>query len=46
MDEAMGLRKNNPEEYTKKSYETMGDHVKAMLNFKKEVHMFLIMEIT
>ncbi|MBG08756.1 MAG: urocanate hydratase [Halobacteriovoraceae bacterium] len=41
MSEALSLRKNNPEDYTKKSYETMGDHVKAMLEFQKRgSHVF------
>ena len=41
MNEALDLRKSNPEEYTKKSYETMGDHVKAMLEFQKRgSHVF------
>ena len=41
INEALDLRKNNPEEYTKKSYETMGDHVKAMLEFQKRgSHVF------
>ena len=41
MSEAAELRKSNPEEYTKKSYETMGDHVKAMLEFQKRgSHVF------
>ena len=34
--EAIQLRESNPEKYTKKSYETMGDHVKAMLAFQKK----------
>ncbi len=41
MNEALDLRKNNPQEYTKRSYETMGDHVKAMLEFQKRgSHVF------
>ena len=41
MAEAIELREKDPEEYTKKSYETMGDHVKAMLDFQKRgSHVF------
>ena len=39
--EALKLRKENPERYTQKSYQTMGDHVKAMLEFQKRgSHVF------
>lgn len=35
IEEANKLRKENAKEYEKRSYETMGDHVKAMLAFQK-----------
>jgi len=41
LKEAFELRQNNPEEYIQKSYETMGDHTKAMLEFQKRgSHVF------
>ncbi len=41
MDEALKLRKSNPEKYKKESYETMGKHVLAMLEFQKHgSHVF------
>ena len=33
---ALGLRKNNPKEYIKKAYETMGIQCQAMLNFQSK----------
>jgi urocanate hydratase len=39
--EASDLRKSDPERYTNESYETMGDHVRAMLEFQKRgSHVF------
>jgi len=35
LKEALELRKNNPEEYIKRSYETMAVHVRAMLKLKE-----------
>ncbi len=35
LKEAITLRENDKEKYTKLSYETMGDHVRAMLEFQK-----------
>jgi urocanate hydratase len=35
LDEAFKLRKNNPKDYIKKSMQSMKDHCKAMLDFKK-----------
>lgn len=35
LKEAMSLRESDKEKYTQLSYETMGDHVKAMLEFQK-----------
>lgn len=41
IDEALKLRASNPKEYEAKSYATMGDHVKAMLEFQKRgSHVF------
>lgn len=41
LTEAIALRKTNPKSYTEKSYLTMGDHVKAMLEFQKRgSHVF------
>lgn len=41
LDEAFELRKSDPKKYTQLSYETMGDHVKAMLEFQKRgSHVF------
>ena len=41
LDQAIELRKSNPDEYIQKSYQTMGDHTKAMLEFqKKGSHVF------
>ncbi len=41
LKEAHQLRKNNPQDYKSKSYQTMGEHVKAMLAFqKKGSHVF------
>jgi urocanate hydratase len=41
LKQAFELRQNNPEEYIQKSYETMGDHTKAMLEFQKRgSHVF------
>lgn len=41
IDEVNKLRKENPEQYTKESYETMKKHVQAMLDFqKKGSHVF------
>ncbi|MDH5580621.1 MAG: urocanate hydratase [Bdellovibrionales bacterium] len=41
LNEAFELRKNNPQDYTEQSYQTMGDHVKAMLSFQeKGSHVF------
>ena len=41
LQEANILRKTDPEKYTKLSYQTMGDHVRAMLAFqKKGSHVF------
>lgn len=34
-EEATKLRQDDPKKYTQLSYETMGDHVKAMLEFQK-----------
>jgi len=34
--DALRLRKENPQEYTKRSFESMASHVQAMLNFMKE----------
>lgn len=34
--EAMDLRKSDPKKYSDLSYETMGDHVKAMLELQKQ----------
>lgn len=34
--EALELRKTNPEKYTELSYNTMGEHVKAMLAFQEK----------
>ena len=40
-DEANIFRKENPKKYTQESYATMGDHVKAMLEFQKRgSHVF------
>lgn len=39
--EAMDLKRDNPEVYTQKSYETMKEHVQVMLDFqKKGCHVF------
>lgn len=35
VEAALELRKTNPEKYTELSYKTMGEHVKAMLQFQK-----------
>ncbi len=35
LKEALELRKNNPEEYIKRSYETMAVHVRAMIKLKE-----------
>lgn len=35
-EEALTLRKSDPEKYTKYSYETMGQHVRLMIAFKKK----------
>lgn len=35
VEEALALRKSNPEKYTELSYQTMGDHVRVMLAFQK-----------
>lgn len=41
LDEALTLRKTNPESYKEKSFSTMKDHVQAMLKFqKKGSHVF------
>jgi urocanate hydratase len=41
LSEALSLRKSDPKQYTEKSYQTMGDHVKAMLEFQKRgSHVF------
>jgi urocanate hydratase len=41
LEKAMDLRKSNPEKYIELSYQTMGNHVKAMLGFlKKGSHVF------
>lgn len=41
LDEALALRKNSPEKYTKLSYETMATHVQVMLDFQeKGSHVF------
>ena len=41
LEEAFDLRRQDPESYTKRSYETMGIQVKAMLEFKKQgSHVF------
>ena len=34
-EQAKELRANDPQQYTKLSYKTMGDHVRAMLEFQK-----------
>jgi urocanate hydratase len=34
-DEAIKLRESNPKEYTKKSFDTMAEHVEAMLDLQK-----------
>lgn len=36
LDEANSLRTSDPQKYTKLSYETMGEHVKAMLDFQQK----------
>ena len=41
VEDALALRVSNPKEYEAKSYSTMGDHVLAMLEFKKRgSHVF------
>ncbi len=41
LEDALKLRKENSKEYIKRSYETMGDHVNAMLTLqKKGSHVF------
>src|SRR3972149_5722622 len=35
LDEALGMRKENPSDYIKRSFESMLAHVQAMLDFKK-----------
>jgi len=35
-DEALALRRDNPEEYIKRSMESMATHVQAMLSFQKQ----------
>jgi len=41
VEDALKLRESNPKEYEAKSYATMGDHVKAMLEFQKRgSHVF------
>lgn len=41
LDEANALRKSDPQKYTKLSYETMGRHIRVMLEFqKKGSHVF------
>ncbi|MDC0253882.1 urocanate hydratase [Bacteriovoracales bacterium] len=41
LDQAIDMRKSSPDEYIQKSYQTMGDHTKAMLEFqKKGSHVF------
>lgn len=41
LEEANKLRETNPQDYTKKSYETMSKHVQAMLDFQaKGSHVF------
>lgn len=41
LNEALELRKSNPQKYTELSYQTMGEHVKAMLEFQKRgSHVF------
>jgi urocanate hydratase len=41
LEKALDLRKSNPEKYTELSYQTMGNHVKAMLGFlEKGSHVF------
>jgi urocanate hydratase len=35
VDEAVALRKSNPEEYLRRSHETVALHVRAMLDFRK-----------
>lgn len=41
LEEANSLRKTDPQKYTEKSYQTMGAHVRIMINFmKKGSHVF------
>jgi urocanate hydratase len=41
LEDALALRKSDPKKYTEISYRTMGEHVKAMLDFmKKGSHVF------
>jgi urocanate hydratase len=41
LTEALDLRHQNPQQYIERSYQTMGDHVQAMLRFKaKGSHVF------
>ena len=41
LNEAQKLRKTDPSQYTQLAFETMGDHVKAMLEFQKRgAHVF------
>jgi urocanate hydratase len=41
LEEAMDLRKSNPEKYVEYSYATMGHHVRVMIAFKKKgAHVF------
>ncbi len=41
LEKALDLRKSNPEKYIELSYQTMGNHVKAMLGFlEKGSHVF------
>ncbi len=41
LEEAFALRKSHPETYSKKSFQTMADHVVAMLEFQKRgCHVF------